>query len=59
MPKIKKQAFSLLNTIKSFDMFGREVIFNIDGEKSVKSYTGSFWTIMMICLTFVYAFTKW
>ena len=51
--------FSVLNLIKSIDMFGREVDFNIDGDNTVKSYIGSFFTFVMICMTLSYAFTKW
>ena len=56
MPKGK---FSIRNYLKSLDMFGSGVTFNIDGEETVKSYIGSFFSFVIICVTLVYAFTKW
>ena len=54
-----KKRFSVLNFLKSLDTFGSGVTFNIDGEETVKSYIGAFFSVALICLTLVYAFTKW
>ena len=56
MPRKK---VSIRNLLKSFDMFGSGVIFNIDGQETVKSYIGSFISFVMISVTLAYAFTKW
>ena len=56
MPKKK---ISVLDYLKSLDMFGSGISFNIDGQDNVKSYIGSFFSVVLVCLTLVYAFTKW
>ena len=40
-------------------MFGSGVTFKIDGQETVKSYIGSFFSFVMISVTLMYAFTRW
>ena len=53
-----KKRFSVLNFLKSLDSFGSGVTFNIDGQETVKSYIGAFFSVALVCLTLVYALTK-
>lgn len=48
----------LQQSIKSVDMFGETITFEIDGHATKKSFLGSFISAAIIVITFSYAFTR-
>ena len=54
----RKVINGLRRSLFSFDLFGQQVGFNIKGEKSYGTMMGSLISLLILSLTFVYAWAR-
>ena len=58
MSSKSKSSSKLGEAIKSFDLFGEGVVFEIEGRPTKTSYLGSLISLVIIVITISYAFTR-
>ena len=53
-----KGNFSIKQAVKSFDFFGENINFNVDGREKTKTYTGALMSISALIVGLLYSYAR-